>query len=126
MRCCKPQFHVISSSTATAGFVTLTVDKALTLVGDDSCLRLCISRPMIPAANTDRIQITDGTITLPAFMCNGNYLRADSLRTFLCRHARGCCEFFDFTVFRGDDPDHITFFNKMCPSAFVETVTTTG
>lgn len=121
--CCKPQLNVIASSTtSTVGFVTLTVDKLWSTVGDNSCLKLCISRAMIPAANTDRIQITDGTTILPAFQCNGNYLRADSLRSFLCKHARGCCAFFDFTIFKGNDPAHVTFCNKMCPSNFVTAV----
>lgn len=119
MSCCKPQLNVISVDTATAGLVILTVDKLLTSLGTNRDFKLCIARAMIPTANTGQIQLTDGTTTLDVFMCNGNYLRADSLRTFLCRHACGCCPSFNFCCFIGNDPDHVTIFNRMCPSAFV-------
>lgn len=123
-KCCRPQqLHVISV-TVTATLVTLTVDKLLTTVGDNSCFRICIDLAQIPAANTGTISITDGTTTLVVLQSNGNNLRADSLRQFLCRRAEGCCcRSFNFCAFKGNDPAHITLFHRFCPSAFVPVVT---
>jgi len=123
MSCCKPQpFVVTSVSTATAGFVTLTVNRLFTSVGDNACIRICLLSGSIPANNTDQIQFTDGADTLTAFRNDGNYLRADSLRNFLNR--RSCCRpcvSVTLCAFKGNDPDHITVFNRMCPSSFVPT-----
>lgn len=122
MNCkCKPQLNVISAVDA-AGTLTLTVDRLLTTLGSNTCFCLCISRAMIPAASTSQVVITDGTTTDDVFRCDGNFVRADSLRSFLCKNACGCCPAFNFNAFIGNDPDHITIFNRMCPSAFVPVV----
>lgn len=119
MNCfCRPQLHVISV-TVTPTLVTLTTDKLLTTIGDNHCGRLCVDLAQIPAGSTAPISITDGTLTLTVLRCDGNVLRADSLRRFLCRNARGCCPSFDLSVFRGIDPAHLTVFNRMCPSAAI-------
>lgn len=119
---CKPQLSVISVDAATAGTVTLTVDKSFDAVGVNAPFRLCISAAMIPAANTGQIVLTDGTTALEAHLaCTGNYLRADSLKKFLCRNAGGCCPAFDFNVYRGNDPAQATFQHRLCPSAFAPT-----
>lgn len=126
MSCCKSQFVVTSASTATAGFVTLTVNRAFDSIGDDAPFRLCIMKDQIPQNNTSQIQLTDGTVTLVCYMsCTGNFLRADSLRRFLCRDADGCCCTFDFHCFRGDDPAHVTFLHRFCPSSFEDPNTVT-
>lgn len=124
--CCGPRKLTVTSVVTTATTVTLTVSPLLDTTGDDSRVRLCVFKAQIPAANTGQIIITDGTTTLDAFMCNGNFLRADSLRTYICRNGRGeCCVVF-LDCCRGDDPDHITVFNRMCPSNFEDTDTGSG
>lgn len=123
--CCnRPhQFHVISVA-ATAALVTLTVDKLFTTMGVNEKFRLCIDLAQIPAANTGTVSVTDGTTTLVVLQPNGNNLRADSLRRFLCKNANGgCCRSFNFCAFRGNDPDHVTLFSRFCPSAFVPAAT---
>lgn len=119
--CCKPCFTVIGVDTATAGFVTLTVNPALDNIAvNNTCFKLCLTSCMIPANNTDQIQITDGTTTLPVRRCDGNFLRADSLRRFLLKKADCCCCVTVFLeAFRGNDDAHITIFNRMPRSSFV-------
>jgi len=99
----------------------LTVNGSL--AGIAGCFKLCITASMITAAaGTSRIELTDGTVTLSVFQPNSEYLRADSLATFLRRRSHcKCCASVEINAFRSFDPAAVAFCQKFCRSAFVPT-----
>lgn len=122
---CRPLYKV-KSVAVTAGVVTLTVNRHFADIGQNALFRLCLPGGLLPEGNTGQVVITDGVLTFAAFNWRGDYLRADSLRRFICERCRlesggrrcreGCCLSVTLDAFRGGDPAHITVFNRMCPS----------
>lgn len=118
--CCRPQYAV-TAATTTDDVTALTVTPLLPTGGTNFCIKLCIPLGILPA-NTNQITLTDTATTatvLTLTQQNGNYVRSDSLRRFICKNSRSCCKIFEFTVFIGDDPEHATLCNRICPSAAV-------
>lgn len=117
MTCCEPLYTVVSVD-STTDTVTLTVNKLFNDIGQNAPFKCCINIAQVPEASNARIVLTDGTFTYNCVYCNGNYLRADSLRKFICKQTNSVqCGRYAFNCYRGSDTSHIMFFHRFCPSS---------
>ena len=120
--CCGPLYELVKmytvrAVTVTPTLITLTVNRLFADLPQNAQFRLCIPHGVLPRNNTGVIMITDGVITLEVRGWQGNYLRADSLRQYVCKHTRRLCSTVVLSAYRGNDPAHVTIHNRMCASS---------
>ena len=102
-RCCCRQVKTICI-TASASAITLTVPPCSFAKPGRYCLDVCTPIPALTPGTDPAIEVTDGTNIYPCYTYTGDYARADNITDN--RH---------WSVFYGNDPEHITILRGIAP-----------